>query len=281
MPSSADPVSAPDFFTAEFTRTDSDSSAITLDFSKDAWLRCDYALQGKSTEWTDEKHSMYLDYLEASFVDELYHSTHLGGLGMKKNSQRPYSSDQFLVLGDGGQKKIDYERNEPLFDGTADSHEMVESPFFHHFKCSKKGCSVACLDPQEHGLLCDNGIHSKGKLTCLYESSTSLVQSSVGHKWHQDLVGSTAEFSDQNFVEDNPGGKPSRKSRSKRLKTAATDGSSKHQIALPERFHAKGASIGNNINLLCNREGRNALLSDHPEDFVCPKSDIRCFLRGS
>lgn len=37
---------------------------------------------------------MYLDYLEASFVDGLYHSTHLGGLGMKKNSHRPYSSDQ-------------------------------------------------------------------------------------------------------------------------------------------------------------------------------------------
>ena len=48
MPSSADPVSAPDFFAAEFTRTDSDSSAITLDFSKDAWLRCDYALQVNS-----------------------------------------------------------------------------------------------------------------------------------------------------------------------------------------------------------------------------------------
>lgn len=96
------------------------------------------------------------------------------------------------MLGDGGQKKIDYERNEPLFDSTADSHVMVESPFFHHFKCSEKGCSVACLDPQEHGLLCDNGIYSKGKLTCLYESSTSLEQSSVGHKWHQDLVGSTA-----------------------------------------------------------------------------------------
>lgn len=40
----------------------------------------------------------------------------------------------------------------------------------------------------------------------------------------------STEFSDQNFVEDNPGGKPSRKSRSKRLKTAATDGSSKHQV---------------------------------------------------
>ncbi|XP_024028963.1 uncharacterized protein LOC21410139 isoform X1 [Morus notabilis] len=277
MPSSADPARPPDSFASELTRTDSDASAITLDFSKDAWLPCDEAMQqGKSTEWTDEKHSMYLDYLEASFVDDLYHSMHLGGLGVKKNSRRPYTSDKFVVREDRGRKKINDERNEPLFDSTADSHVVMERPLIHHFKYPGKGCSVACLDSQEHVVLRENKMHSNGKLACLYESARSLEQKPVDRKCHWDIVGSAAEFSDQNFVEDNPGGNPSRKSMSKRLKMAASDGSGNDQIMLPENFHARGVSIGN--NMFCTKEeGRNALLSDHPEDFVCPKSDIPIF----
>ena len=42
-----------------------------------------------STEWTDEKHSLYLKSMEASFVDDLYNSFDL--LGWR--SQREQSPD--------------------------------------------------------------------------------------------------------------------------------------------------------------------------------------------
>lgn len=51
-----------------------------------------YSQQGQSTEWTDEKHSLYLDSLEASFVNELYHSMHLGGSCNRKSFWGTYSS---------------------------------------------------------------------------------------------------------------------------------------------------------------------------------------------
>lgn len=44
------------------------------------------------TEWTDEKHSLYLKSMEASFVNELYSSFDL--LGWR--SQREHSSDAKL-----------------------------------------------------------------------------------------------------------------------------------------------------------------------------------------
>ena len=37
---------------------------------------------------------MYVNSLEASFVDELHNSNRLGGWGVKNSSCKPYSSDQ-------------------------------------------------------------------------------------------------------------------------------------------------------------------------------------------
>lgn len=58
-------------------------------------LSFDVQLQGQSTEWTDEKHSLYLDSLEASFVNDLYRSIHLGGSCLQDNFLGTYSSREF------------------------------------------------------------------------------------------------------------------------------------------------------------------------------------------
>lgn len=53
-----------------------------LDFVTD-----DVPLQGASTEWTNEKHNLYLDSLETSFVNELYHSMRLRDWHQQKNAR--------------------------------------------------------------------------------------------------------------------------------------------------------------------------------------------------
>ncbi|PON82062.1 cold regulated protein [Trema orientale] len=280
MPSSSTDPDPTRCFGCELTLTDSDSSAITLNSSKDAWLHCHNAIQGKVTEWTDEKHRMYLDSLEASFVDEFYNSMHLGGWGMKKNPWKSYSSDQFVVLGDGCWKKIDYEKKEPLLDSTAESRSVMESSWICHFTSSK--CrSVASPDPQGHVADRRNRIHSGGKLTCLHGSVRGLEPNSLCQKRRQDLVDGTAEVSDQNFMEDYSGVKSRCKSMVKRLRTSESDSSNSDQIVPLKKFHATDVSVVNDVSSRGDEQGRYELLSKHPENFVCPKSDSHYFLRGS
>jgi hypothetical protein len=46
------------------------------------------------TEWTDQKHSLYLDSLEASFVTELQRSMRLRGLCSQDNVRGTYSPEE-------------------------------------------------------------------------------------------------------------------------------------------------------------------------------------------
>ncbi|WP_224642587.1 hypothetical protein, partial [Vibrio vulnificus] len=74
-----------------------------------------------STEWTDEKHSLYLKSMEASFVNDLYNSFNLLGYRLDHPSDPNFSrrkltasrasSGQFKVLQRGCWEKINFERN--------------------------------------------------------------------------------------------------------------------------------------------------------------------------
>ncbi|KAK4337876.1 hypothetical protein RND71_042363 [Anisodus tanguticus] len=48
--------------------------------------------ESNNTQWTDEKHSLYLKYMETSFVNQLYGSLEL--CGRHKCSSEPKSSQQ-------------------------------------------------------------------------------------------------------------------------------------------------------------------------------------------
>ncbi|XP_062091272.1 cold-regulated protein 27-like isoform X2 [Humulus lupulus] len=270
-------------FLPESFRSNTDASAITIDTSKDVWRHCKNAIQKKSKEWTDEKHNMYLNSLEASFVEELYNSNRFGGWGVKKNSCTPYSSDQFVVLGDGCWKKINYEKKEPLLSSAAESRLVMHNQWIRHFSNSNKRRTLACSD-KGRVAVCSNETHSRGKPERLCGSASGLEYNPVCHKCHQDLCDSTAEVSDQNFMEDISGVKPSCKSVVKRLKTAASDDSNNDQIvpSMPsKKFHAADASIAYSISSNRDKQGCHELLSKHPENYVCPKSDGHYYLRGS
>ncbi|KAJ7001086.1 hypothetical protein NC653_011502 [Populus alba x Populus x berolinensis] len=79
--------------------------------------------QGPSAAWTVEKHRLYLDSLEASFVNkQLRHSFSLR-CWWREMGGRPCSSQpQFMVLRHCRWEK---KMNEPLLESTADSRRQL------------------------------------------------------------------------------------------------------------------------------------------------------------
>ncbi|KAE8007980.1 hypothetical protein FH972_004533 [Carpinus fangiana] len=276
---------------SELTRTSSDSSAITADTCKEPSRHCGNARMGQLTEWTDQKHSLYLDSLEASFVTNLQRSMCLRGLCSQDNVRGTYSpeepriktrnsSDEFMVLRDGRWQKINFERNDNLLDSTADSHVVLGSPWIRHFTSSGKRRTERSLYVQEHGVLHHEGTHLKGNLTFASGSSRGLD--------HQGSFGGTTEISDQNFVDEDQGEKSSCASMVKRLKTSAADASRSDQVLTKRnfvvplgKFHTTDVSTADNASSEREQEGRYELLSENPESLVCPKSDLHYFLKGS
>ncbi|XP_028099085.1 uncharacterized protein LOC114298684 [Camellia sinensis] len=119
-------LAAPDGRRSELTRTNLESSSVTVDHSKDFIHRNTNV--APCTAWTDEKHNSYLDALEASFIKQLHQSLGLPfwrseqiTIDSNPSQQLPvnagYSSDQFTFLRDGPWKKIKFERNQPLLHG--------------------------------------------------------------------------------------------------------------------------------------------------------------------
>ncbi|XP_034229293.1 cold-regulated protein 27 isoform X2 [Prunus dulcis] len=213
----------------ELTRTISNSSSsssfsfTTLDASEELPLCCSHATLGASTEWTNEKHNLYLDSLETSFVNELYHSMRLRDWHQQKNARGTHSlqevsfktqnsSDQFMVVQDGCLQKINLRKNESLMESTANSHVTVRSPCRCHSTLAGKSCTV-----------------SSSKTLTLKKLHASARSSEQNLVCHQDLVGSIT-VSGQNFVDEDHGGKLSNASKPKRLKRVAADASSNDQV---------------------------------------------------
>ncbi|MBA0808155.1 hypothetical protein Gohar_023913 [Gossypium harknessii] len=133
-----------------------------------------------STEWTDEKHSLYLNSMEASFINQLYDSVNLVGWNSQKEKlERPKSSrqihctssGQFKVLRGGCWKKINFERPGFQPNKTNGSRSFVGSPWIQQFRSGSKSCVLA----------------------------SSSLQGNA----------STREVSDQNFVDEEKGEKAS------------------------------------------------------------------------
>uniref|UniRef100_A0A2P2KP92 Uncharacterized protein LOC105129510 isoform X5 n=1 Tax=Rhizophora mucronata TaxID=61149 RepID=A0A2P2KP92_RHIMU len=102
-----------------------------------------------STEWTDEKHSLYLKSMEASFVDQLYNSMDLLAWKSKKQVLDPKmtqhvncdsctSSGQFKVLRYGGWQKIHFRRPESQRNVGNESLGLLSSPWIQHFISARK-----------------------------------------------------------------------------------------------------------------------------------------------
>ncbi|KAL3732853.1 hypothetical protein ACJRO7_022382 [Eucalyptus globulus] len=187
-----------------------------------------------NTEWTDEKHSLYLKSMEATFVDQLYDSMELLGWHLEKAnfldpqtrqiSKHPYSpSGQFKVLRDGSWKKIGFERPHLQVEKADGSRDLVKSPWIQHFRPASRLPRLG--SPKI-------GSSGKGKKSLAYASAGNPEQFHACHSYFGNQVdNSNAEVTGQNFVDEDIGGrKGSNIGSAKKAKTLGTDSSDNDQV---------------------------------------------------
>ncbi|KAL5777764.1 hypothetical protein ACOSP7_010690 [Xanthoceras sorbifolium] len=238
-----------------FRETETQTSSRTSESSHEqqsqvdeTWSLDPPAVESMSTEWTDEKHRMYLKSMEASFVDQLYNS--LDSLGWRSSKKKPSeitssrqihrtSSNQFKVLRGGCWQKINFERPDIQLTKTQDPSGLLASPWIRHFKPS-------CKSPSLPGIatLKSRASNSSGKKaeSCGSASSSEHFVACHSHSCNQDLVDSNTEVSDQNFIDEEiKGEKTSNMCSSKKMKTQLGNASSHDQV-VP---HSKSSETGN------------------------------------
>ncbi|KAM7479186.1 hypothetical protein LguiA_027399 [Lonicera macranthoides] len=267
----------------ELTRPNSESSSsssLTVDNLKDTSRHNANAGRGKCTAWTNEKHNLYLNRLESSFVDQLNRSMGLLTWRSEQKMQGQNSSqklpvntditlDQFTVLQDGCWQKINFERNQTLLKTESKSHDFSKSPWTCYFRCAGRSANL-----QEYSALPKGEMHSRGKRTFPQGLAASL-----DHQFHQGSDGNVAEVSDQNFVDGDWKEKSSDLSKAKRVKKAAADSSSQDQIVPSGKFHVT-STLG-----ITSPEREEQLRQEwsleNIEGFVSQECNVKSFLRES
>ncbi|XP_020231841.1 uncharacterized protein LOC109812314 isoform X2 [Cajanus cajan] len=172
-------------------------------------------------EWTDEKHSMYIKSIEASFVNQLYDSKQM----CKGTSIDPATtSGQFKVLRGGCWQKINFQRDNPQMSRISQCHDLTENPWIQHYRTSSKQRGIVAPSLQE-SVTTSSKVVDLGQRKGVSTASGHLhmCESRVCHK---DMLCSDTEMSDQNFVDEEvKGKKQSKKSKVKRQRSLITDAS--------------------------------------------------------
>ncbi|XP_010263544.1 PREDICTED: uncharacterized protein LOC104601778 isoform X2 [Nelumbo nucifera] len=187
--------------------------------------------------WTDEKHSLYLNFMEALFVKDLYDHKYdsvdfLGWCPQKENlpdrnssgqssSESPISSGKFTVLQDGSWQTKFFERAKPQSGNAGECCGFLEIPQIQYFISAGKHQEVTSAISQQNGSLHTSAIGIRGNNTASHGKTTSSKQLSVCqfHLFHQESVGNSTEVSDQNFIDEDQEEKLSSPCRTKRMKS--------------------------------------------------------------
>ncbi|KAL6560273.1 hypothetical protein OROHE_006280 [Orobanche hederae] len=176
--------------------------------------------ESKPSEWTNEKHCLFIKSMETTFVDQLYKSLDLSGWHSHKNSSTGSksskhklnsiraSSGQFKVLRDGCWSKLDFRGDEPEVDENEESKVPMENQWIQHYRNWK--------------IQANRKIHITSKAPL-----TTTEDQYFAHNFQlccQDSVGSNAEGTDQNFNDDEAlQENKSRKIRDTKKVTTTTD----------------------------------------------------------
>ncbi|KAL3845169.1 hypothetical protein ACJIZ3_002572 [Penstemon smallii] len=150
----------------------------------------------QDTEWTDEKHSLFLKSMETTFVNQLYKSLDLFGRHSQKNgskSSKPKQtsvnvpSGKFKVFRDGNWSKINFMRDEPQVNQEEESTILSAKPWIQHYRSSS---DKRAMRKSSNG----------------DPSATTFNQYPVPvnnfQLWRQDSVDNNTEVTDQNFIDD-------------------------------------------------------------------------------
>uniref|UniRef100_A0A5B6YZK2 Cold regulated protein 27 n=1 Tax=Davidia involucrata TaxID=16924 RepID=A0A5B6YZK2_DAVIN len=241
------------------------------------------ASESMCTEWTDEKHSLYLKSMEASFVNQLYNS--LDSLGWRsqkehssdaKSSRRMHantrvSSGQFKVLRGGCWGKINFERDEPQMDKADGPRVLLANPWIRHFRSACRHQVVTSPALPEKTAFESQPIHSDGKMALTTALAANSKQFHVcnSHLCCHDSVGSNtvlSEGSDQNFVDEDIKG--DKASSAKRVKTSAAASSSNDQVVPFGKFPVTEDVAENRASLDSERRHTGGWQSENKDAFL-------------
>ncbi|MCL7024537.1 hypothetical protein MKW94_018841 [Papaver nudicaule] len=197
-----------------------------------------------ATEWTDEKHRLYLSSMEASFVKQLYnldsYSTDLLrgrernklDLNSSRRSNANSSSGQFKVLRGGNWQKINFERAQPQLDIADETRALPKNQWIQHFGSGGKHREVSSASLQDD-CAPSSQAHMREQKMVSCGVTTSSIHFFAGPKrlYHQDSMESNTEVSDQNFDDEDYKNAPiSIKCKVKRKKCVVTSNSAKDQV---------------------------------------------------
>ncbi|WCJ17685.1 cold regulated gene 27 [Euphorbia peplus] len=216
---------------------------------------------GASTMWTDEKHSLYLDSLEASFVNHLNNPIGLRGclreiLWSRYSYPAMPTNSSASARQDGKRQKTNLQRNKLLLESTADSPVVVENPI-NILTSSVKRSIDACHDKGH------NVTSSERRLHAGENSPVCSAQSSPQH---------SIEVSDQNFLEVVGQRERSNcRARVKRLKRVAGDDSSSDQVVPCQHPDTNHASASRQASSLRREQTSQELQLENLDH--CPKPE--------
>ncbi|CAM8935341.1 unnamed protein product [Rhodiola kirilowii] len=162
-------------------RTNSDEALSSMTGDVDARGQIYPAKIQEQIVWTNEKHNLYIESLEASFVQQLHQSIGLSCRNLPDqlfpNSCDSSDKSQFTVLQDGCRKML--QPKSKLQMGTTSSNIRVK-PHVHNFRFSRKHYESS---------------HSgRKKISC--------SEQRAAYYGSYQNSGSGAEFSDQNFIDE-------------------------------------------------------------------------------
>ncbi|CAJ1972691.1 unnamed protein product [Sphenostylis stenocarpa] len=194
-------------------------------------------------EWTDEKHSMYIKSIEASFVNQLYDAKQMkASFSCKGASHDPATnSGQFKVLRGGCWQKINFERVNPQASRINQRHDLTENPWIQHYRSSSKQSPSLQESVSNSSKVVDLG-QRKG-----IPSGSGHLHLCESRVCHKDMLSSDTEMSDQNFVDDEvKGKKQNKKSKVKRQRSLLTDAKEYDQM-VPNRKSSSGGDFPKNF----------------------------------
>ncbi|OAY66679.1 uncharacterized protein LOC109721207 [Ananas comosus] len=151
-----------------------------------------------SAGWTDEKHTLYLNSMEASFVDQLYNNEYhsMDLLGRSPRPQKYSSPSQFKVLRGGCWENLIFERSKSRVGNRNETRHLSGNPWIRHFRSYSSGKDVNAGTSQRSEDRKPT-VQSTQQESWLPEKETACSQLS-----HQDLIDRSTEVSDQNFVDE-------------------------------------------------------------------------------
>lgn len=181
-----------------------------------------------SKEWTNERHSLFLDSMEASFVRRLHNHEYdsvdkLGHHSRMDNLQDP---NQFKMLQSGCWKKTNFEFSQPKTKAVDGRRALLDNQWIRHFRHGGKHQEFTLPIQNENGASSGDSIYPRGqKLEGFEAASCGATMRSkkldVGyfHERDQDYVIENSEVSDQNFVNED---KEETHCKGKKMKKATT-----------------------------------------------------------